>query len=742
MKKLTLVLFLILVPLLITAQKPGITAAAFDKQAPSQNELTKNLKGDGDVFWSTTFNFADPSNPRGWSWPEGWVSQDNTEFGNFWIWSKDSILGYYTKLPGIDSYTPEDGWLILPSDAYNYRDNVQTLNNVDAFIQLAPIDCSSKSSVLVKFYQQFRTCCDNAYVISMLISNDDGVHWAAYDCRFGTRVNDWALKNDVEINISDVAAGMPKILIRFQYSLARNYFWAIDDLRLTEAYHNELVLEGSWAYMSNGDPEDEEGFMPYIPYKFIPGSDFGKQTFRAAFLNQGINDQEGVALQVNINKAGSQVFSATSAKSDIWTLERDTVELADQPFQPDGFGDYHLVYNAVSDMDEQVPGNNSRAFYLTVSDSIYSRCDDLNEDQQSTAGWAAGGNSDGDLLGTVYKITAPVEVNSLSALVTQRIDRPGAGTRPGFECQFWIYKITEEGYIPRLSSGVYQIGASDLDEWLTVELDKDGESEFLEPGQYVAAIQTWHYGGSHANNGQFRFSIGYDKTYNTPSGKTLQAWIESGEWIECGGKLNMIRMNIKETGGPSTGTVVFNVNMNKQIQKGSMNPATDFVDVAGTFNNWAGSDHLSDTDGDGIYSIALNNIPAFKEIEYKYRINGSWTIGEFPNGGPNREAMVRYYTILNDNYNNGISVLGVPETRLSTEFTLYPNPAMESVTLAITNKEVSDVAITITTLQGQTVFFREYKSVLSQTESLNLAGFAKGIYLVKINGAVSKLILE
>src|SRR3989339_1160721 len=132
MKKLTLVLFLILVPLLVTAQKPGITAAAFDKQAPSQNELTKNLKGDGDVFWSTTFNFADPSNPRGWSWPEGWVSQDNTEFGNFWIWSKDRILGYYTKLPGIDSYTPEDGWLILPSDAYNYRDNVQTLNNVDA----------------------------------------------------------------------------------------------------------------------------------------------------------------------------------------------------------------------------------------------------------------------------------------------------------------------------------------------------------------------------------------------------------------------------------------------------------------------------------------------------------------------------------------------------------------------------------------------------------------------------------
>jgi hypothetical protein len=728
--------------LTIFAQKPVIQANAYDKQAPAASELQKSLKGDGDVFWSTTFNFADPSNPLGWSWPEGWVSHDNTEFGNVWIWSKDSILGYYTKLPGVNSYSPEDGWLILPSDAYNYRDNVQTLNNVDAYIQLAPIDCSSKSSVVVRFYQQFRTCCDNAYVLNMMISNDDGVHWANYDCRFGTRVNDWALKNDVEINITDVAAGMGKILIRFYYASARNYFWAIDDLRLTEAYHNDLVLEGTWAYMTNGDPEDEEGFVPYIPYKFVQGTDFGKHTFKAAFLNQGTDDQEGVALQVNVNKAGTQVYTATSEKSDIWTIERDTIDLTGTPFQPDGFGDYHLVYNAISENQEQVPANNSRTYYLTVSDSIYSRCDDINEDNQSTAGWSAGGNSDGDMLGVLYKITKPVEVNSLTTLITQRLDRPGAGTRVGFECQYWIYKNTEEGWIPLLSSGVHQIAASDLDEWLTMSLDKDGEAEFLEPGEYIAAIQTYHFGGLHANNGQFRFSIGYDKTYNTPSGKTLQCWIESGEWIECGGKLNMIRMNIKETGGPATGTVVFNVDMNKQILKGSMNPATDFVDVAGTFNNWGGSAHMTDTDGDGIYTISIDNVPVFKEIEYKYRINGSWTLAEFPNGAPNREAMVRYYTVLNDNYNNNISVLGVPVTGLTSSVSLYPNPASNMVTIAIANAEMKDVTITLTNLQGQTVMRKEIRSVMNHNENLDLSGFAKGIYLVRVNDTVSKLIVQ
>ncbi len=744
MKRITLFLLLLSFPLMIFAQKLDYQAIAYDKQAPVNGERLNNLKGDGDVFWSTTFDMADPSNPLGWSWPEGWTNFDNTDRGDVWIWSKDSIKGYYTKLPGIDSNTPEDGWMILPSDAYNYRDNVQTFNNVDAWFQIAPIDCSAVSSVVIRFYQQFRTCCDNAYVLSLMVSNDGGVHWATYDCRFGTRVNDWALRNDVEINISDVAAGMNQVLIRFYYSTARNYFWAIDDLRLTEAYHNELVLEGNWAYMFNGDPENEEGFLPYLPYKFIQGTQFGQHTFKAAFLNQGMDDQEGVALQVVVDKNGTNVFTATSAPTDIWTLERDTLELTNQPFQPADYGDYYMTYNAISDNEEQVPSNNSRTYYLTVNDSIYSRCDDVNEDNQSTAGWAAGGNSDGDMLGVIYEVTQPVEVNSISTLITQRLDRPGAGTRVGFECQYWIYKnVVDEGWVPVISSGVHVIVQEDLDEWLTMSLEKDGESEFLEPGEYIAAIQTWHWGGLHPNNGVYRFSIGYDKTYYCPDVKPQQCWIESGEWGTCGGKLNMIRMNFKEqAGGPASATVVFNVNMNKQIQKGSMNPATDFVDVTGSFNNWTGSDHLTDADGDGIYTITLSGMPSFREIAYKYRINGSAALEEFPNGGPNREAMVRYYTIVNDVYNNGKSVLNVPDTDLRSYLSVFPNPAQGSVSVVIANAEATNMLITLTSLDGRVVYRDEIKSVLNDTKNIDLSGFAKGLYLLKVNESVTRLVVE
>jgi len=86
-------------------------------------------------------------------------------------------------------------------------------------------------------------------------------------------------------------------------------------------------------------------------------------------------------------------------------------------------------------------------------------------------------------------------------------------------------------------------------------------------------------------------------------------------------------------------TVVFNVNMKQQIVLGNFNPVTDFVDLAGTFNNW-GSTRFTDANTDSIYtvSVALN---VGDNIEFKARINGLWNgKEEFPGGGANRTYTV------------------------------------------------------------------------------------------------------
>ena len=86
-------------------------------------------------------------------------------------------------------------------------------------------------------------------------------------------------------------------------------------------------------------------------------------------------------------------------------------------------------------------------------------------------------------------------------------------------------------------------------------------------------------------------------------------------------------------------TVVFNVNMKQQIALGNFKPATDFVDLAGSFNSW-GSTKFTDTNNDSIYTVSIS-LNVGDNIAFKARINGLWNgKEEFPGGGANRTYTV------------------------------------------------------------------------------------------------------
>ncbi|MGE5497956.1 MAG: alpha-amylase family glycosyl hydrolase [Syntrophothermus sp.] len=103
--------------------------------------------------------------------------------------------------------------------------------------------------------------------------------------------------------------------------------------------------------------------------------------------------------------------------------------------------------------------------------------------------------------------------------------------------------------------------------------------------------------------------------------------------------------------------------MSYQIAQGKFDPQKEFVDVAGTFNNWGAQQlKLSDSNSDQIYE-AVFNIPVSTAIEYKFRINGLWTgREEFPGGGSNRN-----YTVTSGSnyilvwYNNEVPPDAVPK---------------------------------------------------------------------------------
>jgi len=74
-------------------------------------------------------------------------------------------------------------------------------------------------------------------------------------------------------------------------------------------------------------------------------------------------------------------------------------------------------------------------------------------------------------------------------------------------------------------------------------------------------------------------------------------------------------------------------------------PENDFVDVAGSFNDWGGTaivlDAIADDPEMG-YTATIEDLPVGITYEFKFRINGVWddNTAEFPYGGPARTVTI------------------------------------------------------------------------------------------------------
>jgi glycosidase len=88
-------------------------------------------------------------------------------------------------------------------------------------------------------------------------------------------------------------------------------------------------------------------------------------------------------------------------------------------------------------------------------------------------------------------------------------------------------------------------------------------------------------------------------------------------------------------------SITFQVNLNYQIELGKFNKDTEWVGVAGTFNDWNGSDKFQDDNKDGIYELKIDGFNPGDKIAYKFRFNGQWDgREEFPGLGNDRHHTV------------------------------------------------------------------------------------------------------
>ena len=76
---------------------------------------------------------------------------------------------------------------------------------------------------------------------------------------------------------------------------------------------------------------------------------------------------------------------------------------------------------------------------------------------------------------------------------------------------------------------------------------------------------------------------------------------------------------------------------------------------------------------------------------------------------------------------------------------VYQNPTNTDFTVQVTNKQASDVQISMMNIQGQVVFQKTISQVMNHTETVKNS-FAKGVYFLTVQSGsgmkVEKLIIQ
>ncbi len=178
-------------------------------------------------------------------------------------------------------------------------------------------------------------------------------------------------------------------------------------------------------------------------------------------------------------------------------------------------------------------------------------------------------------------------------------------------------------------------------------------------------------------------------------------------------------------------SLTLNVKMVVWADQDKFDPENDYVDAAGSFNEWGdGTEYrlapVDPADDDMTWTITIDDIEP-GDYEFKFRINGSWDsdLSEFPDGGDNRQITVEAGENTFTYWFNDEEPTSVFDSEISG-LALYPNPVNETLTI------VSDVTINeirmINNL-GQVVHF---ELVENDHIRIPVQQFDRGIYLVQI----------
>lgn len=601
---------------------------------------TPGTKGDGKVFYSETFGWENPADPKGWTAPAGFYFLDPKDQGTNFGWWNGPFDGTGTHDPMLQSTTKDNGCIALFMELFQVPGTPEI--RVDNSVVFPVMNCSAHSSVVVRYETHFM----GSHPVDMFleVTVDNWVHSASYSVNFGCGHKDRPLDYPkgvpalMEVNISDVAAGMSNVQMRLHWMNSALYYWAFDDFTLSEAYDNDLKISYVQMEWDDNDPNTNLSWISNIPKSQLDGTN-GFFNFQSTALNFGESDQENVYMDLDITKNGTSVFHKMSPEKDLGVLFIDTIDIADK-YSPADFGHYKLAMELKSKFPDENPGDNKREVFFNVTDSVYSRSDDTNDFTWSFTKERYDINAIANIgyfTGSIFPIYNDCEVSSTSVFIT------GGKADELINYRFSLYFVplgeADPSPFELLSSETIQLDSADFNTWVTLSFDKDGESEFLHKGDLVyAGITSDNLNPEYMVRRNKGLEIGTDNSVKLVESSAIGFY--DGNW-ETGlgdylGKRNlMVRLNLNDHSNINDG--IGDITQQASLGQNYPNPFSGSTQI--NFELSAGSDVtfvVTDIAGRRVMELNKGRMPA-----------GAHTI-ELETG--NLDAGIYFYTMRAGNF--------------------------------------------------------------------------------------------
>jgi hypothetical protein len=354
----------------------------------------------------------------------------------------------------------------------------------DAYFQFTGnIDLSGAGSaaMYLTFAEYYRNYYDETFVE---ISNDGGVNWVTFEVNPEAEVpvNTNCVPNEVEVvNITPamIAQGgtwSNQVKVRFHYKGVYDWFWGIDDVKIVEAWNNDVKVT-NW-YQAT-DVNTTFGLDYYhVP---VSQSSFPGWTFGALGANNGGQNQPTVALSATATGG----YVAAGSPVAIPTNSGDTLSIS-TPYLPTGLGTKTIeLTTTLGANTDAALANNEKSMDVFLTNYEFSRDNNVIE---SSIGQISSQDAQPLKIGNVHEMFNDMNVTAIKLyLATQ-----GAGA-VGSEFFAELWKWNGVDAYEFLAETELKTVTGTTATWVTLPLV--GGSLTVNAGDDILAV-AGHFGGA------------------------------------------------------------------------------------------------------------------------------------------------------------------------------------------------------------------------------------------------------